>query len=271
MDSSLKAVSFLFLLLFWAGSAMASVVVVYPLPSEAVLSDGDSLALGSVMPGQTIHLIVSDSSLRPDGLKWTGAAVSSLPAGWQDLGFKREDKTLELDVGVPADTLPGVYVFSVEVRAPRESVDAERVSLKVIVRDNLISLSSPKLSARAEVGQPVLYSLLVSNESVASVSVNVRATLPATWVPAQPVVLKPNAVTEVLMPVNVRSPGRKSFGFFVDGVDGRKFAQVPVTLEALPSLKGKYEAFLSGYAFYPLSLLPFSFLNWLIGTGLSIQ
>ena len=157
----------------------SAVSMLYPI--EAQLVDGQSIQAGSVAPGQVFDLVLSDNS--GYNFEWDTVAVdrASLPRNWVVVSEGTTDSSLVASIKVPDNAAPNVYVVKLVVSNSENPSIAESVDVRVVVSSTLIkvSFSSKGTDDFAVVGKKALYSVLVTNSSIAPQDVRISSTLPS--------------------------------------------------------------------------------------------
>lgn len=257
VEKMFKGIVFILVLVLLSCAVYADSLVLRPV--ESLLNNSKNTAdLGRIMPGQTLKLIISDNSFK--GFLWKKAEVISLPAGWELLNSFKNDKAFEVHILVPETTQLNVYSFKVKVSAPSVSVLTEQYEFRVQVADGLIFSSSPKLSLEGLIGSKTDFELTVYNNSMSDETVLIQSTLPETWTKPKEILLKANSAETLKFELIPQRIGLRSFSFAV-GNDSKSFSSIDAEIKVQPSLHAKYFAFIAGFPFYSVSVVPFSLLN----------
>ncbi len=251
-------------LVLLASLASGDIFIVSPV--ERQLSNAESVELGSMQPGETLEINISDSTGLAGDILWSSASVpeDSLPSGWTATEPAQGGKTLIVTIFVPKEAERNIYNFKVKLSNPGERVGDEYFNARVFVEKGLITpgIARNEPEQLIVVNNPVSYTLTLNNESIARHIVLVDSTLSADWFQPLEIELKPKEVKEVELILYPRVYGAKEFKFFVKSkLNDELIASFDRTLSIKPTLKGKYSAALYGFPFYPISLFPYYLIN----------
>jgi hypothetical protein len=263
--------SFLFLLAFalFFSSVHASIALVSPVSQK--LNAGTALDIGSAMPGESVELVFSNDDGK--GGLWNQLEVvrESIPSNWKVFEPELFVESLVLKITIPPAETEKLQSIGVRLSDARNPADAEEVSLRLLVKNNLLSASFSPLQESVLLGQKASYRVVLVNNSIASNTVTIRSSLPSFWF--EPVMLsldpKPNAsaMQELTLDVYPRTYGIKNFSFRVDSELSQKtIVSYPTDLLVKPTLEGKFQSGLFGFPFFSPNLSPFYFFNALLGS-----
>ncbi len=257
----------LFALLFC--SVNATVLLVSPV--SKLLESGSSFSLGSVMPGETVELVFSNDDGK--GGLWNKLEVveGALPATWKVSEPELFAESLVLKITVPAVETEKTQSIRVRLSDARSLVDAQEVSLRVLVKNDLLNASFSSLQESILLGQKASYRVVLVNNSLAPHTITIRSSLPSFWFEPQTVSLQPkpspSAMKELTLEVYPKTYGLKNFSFFADSeLNQKTLVSWPSDLLVKPTLEGKFQAGLFGFSFFSPNLSPFYFFNALLGS-----
>jgi len=243
-----------FLVLLIAFSVQADVSILNPEGKAA--EPGQTLEFHSVMPGEEIVFTLDRLA---DTGNWSTAWIedSFLPEGWTAFPIVKEEKSLELRVGIPAGARLGSQNLPIVVLDEGTGLE-ERFNAVVFVRDDLVSVQLQKAQERVEVNGTACYKATVINSSLAGHKIVVSSSLPAYWFSGLELELKPKDSIDANLCVNALDDGSRHFYFqFDSALYQKRFHSVNAVLEIEPTLKGKYSSPLAGFPFFMPSLAPF--------------
>lgn len=260
---------FLFAILSFLSSASALVSLVSPVAQQ--LEPNSSFSLGSIMPGETLELVFSNDDGKNGVWNKVEIAEGSLPSSWIVKEPEVFAESLAISIMVPTTEVEKLQSIRVRLSDARNPLHAQEVSLKVLVKNDLLSASFSPLQESVPLGKRALYKLVLVNNSLAPHTVAVRSSMPSFWFQPLAVTLppKPNpaARQEFQLEVYPKAYGLKNFSFFVDSaLNEKRLASVPFDLLVRPTLAGKFQSALFGFPFFSPNLSPFYFFNALLGS-----
>lgn len=255
----------LFLILF--ASFVFSVRLIDPLSKE--LTNNDSF-VGSVSPGNKMELIFSKELTN----KYQSLEVVSSSISNSKFEIKYEKESIKLFIFVPVNADIGREVVSVKFVG---SFGSELLDLGVDVVSGALGVSPvSNVEVNSFVDSKAGYKFYFVNNTDAEAIFLIESDLPANWVnldsfslknePLRIVVPKRSSIEEFFV-VYPRIEGEREFKtrvFFEDA-----FKDFSFKINALPTLKSKFQNVLYGLPFYSFSLLPSYFLNGLISFGMN--
>jgi len=258
VDHVHKAAFLIAALLAAPSLAFAGISMTYPLHES--FEDGAVVQAGFISPGQTFDVVFSNDS--GYGYKWDSLEVlpSGLPAGWRVESIQRTDPSLVAKISVPRGTGQGIYDVVFRLSASSQPGASESVQARIVARNNLLVVSFSRNSDGefVPVGGTEVYSVKLTNPSIASMSVRVGSGLPSNWFAGKYAELKPGTSIDLDLNVTPLSSGRFPFSFYAFSVEEDVVVQsYSSELRAQPTLKGKLGSPLSGFPFFTFTLLPF--------------
>lgn len=242
--------------LFFGSLAAADVAMTYPL--ESTVKNGGFFDAGFVAPGQTFDLVFSDNS--GYDFEWDSFSLSTLPIGWQLVSTQRTDTSLVARVKVPASARSSLYTIVASFSSALQPGASESANVRVIVKKNLLDASIVRRSSdeRFFVGGKAIYTLTLSNSSIAPETIRVSSNLPGNWFSGKSIVIKPGSVQGLELEVVPNASGKVPFTFqVVAGEDNLIIQTFSSELNVRPTLRGKFGSAMSGFPFFTISLLPF--------------
>ncbi len=161
-----KIIIFLSVLLVFTLGASVKILE----PTTTVVSNGSTLELGAVGPGQKITLVTSTDSGAETPQKipadWDVLEVksSSLPLGWHAESSKTYENPLRAHVFVSKNAKDGVYTFSVQAIDELQGVSPVNFNVRVNVSREIMELNVLKNILSTGAKQPATLSLLILNK-----------------------------------------------------------------------------------------------------------
>ncbi|MFH1587410.1 MAG: hypothetical protein ABID38_06130 [Candidatus Diapherotrites archaeon] len=264
----LKKFSFVVFVFLLAISVQASIQLVAPV--EGIMEANSTVDLGKVQPGETIILRISTSSGSEE--RWEQAIVKkdSLPDNWIAKDSAEGEKTIAVEISVPKNARQELYNFSVELSNPRARITPEKINLRVLVEEGLISSSVSSNTLTTDVGNEASFQIILVNDSVASHRVRISSPLPESWFSAEEIELMPKETAKIELGVTPQVYGAKGFRFSVTSLEnGKNLGDFEMQIRARPSLPGKFSAANEGLPFFTFSLLPQYLINALLSLLIS--
>jgi hypothetical protein len=251
--------SFIVLLLILLCSSVFSLRLIEPLSKTVV--EGDNF-VGTVAVGNTIEMIFSkELTDEYDSVE----ILSALPEGFL-YETRPEQESIKIFISVPKDAVEGDYSFNAVFKGvKREDV----VNLFFTVVSDALDVS-PASTAETSVfvGSPAEFKLFFVNNTDSDAVFEVDPALPSNWVVDD---LFAKSSLPLKITVTRRSSSQVSF-FIYPRIQGSKEFNVNVAFEntsndfafrvnALPTLKSKFESPIHAFPFYSLSLIPAYFVQ----------
>lgn len=258
-----KQLVLLFSLLLLLYSASAYIYMISPV--EDRFENNETVDLGSVQPGETIEIIISNNT----GLgeeKWVQAIApeSNLPTGWASIDSAVGEETFVVRVIVPQNAAENIYNFKVIAKSSAIGINDESINARLSVEKGLVTASVERKEPREAVyvEQPVYYKIILNNSSIAEHTVVINSTLSCQWFEPQEFTVGPKDIAEYEITVIPRIYGKKEFSFNINSVlNNSEIGSFTSKLAVLPTLKGKYSSALHGFPFFTISLLPYYIIN----------
>ncbi len=255
---------FVFIVLFSA-QTFAEINIIYPI--EASLVNGASIQIGEVSPAQTFEIFFSDNSGR--AFEWDTIEVdsSTMPLGWAVISTEKTKSSLSAKIKIPKSAKLNFYNIKFIFSNSQQPSVVESVTIRVTLKENLLDVSFVKKPGQnfSVVGEPVIYTAIISNSSIASHSINFTSDLSPNWFDKEKVIAKPNSSEEIILEVVPNAYGKKSFTFVVNSAEKNSvLTTFSSELNVRPTLKGKFASSLSGFPFFSFALIPFEMLNSII-------
>lgn len=231
------------LLVVMASHVSAEVSVLSPV--QITVKHGGTVKLGKAMPGETVRVVVS----RDYGAgTWDNIAPTFMPENWR-YNVVKESKSLVLELHIPRDA--ELIAVNIPTILESDGID-ESVNFRLFVTNNLLSATIDKTFVETHTAEPAVFTLTLSNESVAAHAVRIGASLPEDWFDGEYVIVPARSNIRTELTVMPRFQGMRSFSFNVDSaLNGRKLSELPVEMRVVPSLRGKFVL--------PTSALPAAF------------
>jgi len=232
-------------------------------PAKGVIENERSIELGSIMPGETLEIVLDRSF--SDG-KWSSASINQdlLPSGWRPDAAVIEDKSIKLLVFVPPKTRFGSQNLSITV-TENATGRSEKINAIVYLKEDLVMVQMQSTQVRVPVNGVACYKLTLINNSVASHKANISSSLPLYWFAGEKAELKPRSSSDINLCVNAIVIGSRDFYFDVGSEKfNKKFHSLQAFIEVEPTAQGKYSAATGGFPFFMPTLAPFYFLNSLL-------
>lgn len=218
-----KTLFLLFLLCILSVGLTASTGRVTALsPVAGSISEGDTLDLGVIGPGQKVEIIADADTGAPSALKaganadWDRFEVltESLPIGWSKKDGLIYERKFSAFVTAAQSAPDGTYYFSVRAFDEYEAVAPLVFRIKVTISRNVLDISASPAQVRTGVGVPAVYKIRLKNKSQASdVFLLTVSGLPAAWEQAQKVYVPYGASTDVLFEAGASEQGEYSLEF----------------------------------------------------------
>lgn len=263
----LRPLSLLFAVIFLASSVSADIFIVEPIYQR--VKPGETILLGSAEPGQTIELIISNSTGYGTGVDWHYAKLpkEGLPAAWSADDNPKPGKTFILKVSIPPYAQEAGYNFKVLMQSNDPAVKPEGFTARVNLKSSLLTASIQNLTQNVQVDKPAEYKVVLINNSVAYKTAALNTDLPASWYTPQQLSVEPRKTAEFPIKVFPRLSGIKNFTFtFVSKETGQSLQNTfNSTLYVSPTLKEKYSGSFYGFPFFTISLLPFEMVQSIVG------
>lgn len=162
-----------------------------PVEKELYGPEPEILDLGVVGPGQKIEILASRNSgeaskLRPPNeAVWDKLVVvgETLPLGWKGVDSLLYEDPMRAFVILDKNASDGEYVFETKALNTYEDVPPLVFKAKVRVSRNVLDASVSKTTVKSGVGQPAIYSFVLTNKGSASdvFEISAASGLPGTW------------------------------------------------------------------------------------------
>lgn len=245
-----------------AASVHADAFLVDPVVQKA--KPHGELDVGSISPGEKLEVIFSTDSGYGKEAQWLQARLgSAVPGGnIQSTNSGVGTKSLITSIQTSAGTQEGDYSIPLTLTGEDGVLQDEPFTIRLGVKKELVHASLSATQISGGVNQVSVFSVLLGNDSSASVPVRVEPALPFTWSAPRELVLKPHTFERVDVQVTPRFAGPKTFDIVVRRTDKESTLDtLKGTVVANPTLKDRYAAGLYGFPFFSISLAANYLLN----------
>ncbi len=161
------------ILLVLASAPYALQLTVYE-PVATTVTDGGTVDLGVVGPGQTAYVIV-ESDIKEGGIQGMGGRIDQLvftstPRGWETTPSELYGVPMKAIIKVPADASDGEYWFTLKAvdEGNKEQLGETSFKARLVVNKDVLKMDVWPDSASTGAGQPAGYYVRISNTGVAS-------------------------------------------------------------------------------------------------------
>ncbi|MBU1198133.1 hypothetical protein KJ765_06540 [Candidatus Micrarchaeota archaeon] len=171
------------------GIASAAPHVIIVDPVVHTISEGETLDLGVVGPGQRLEVEIRSGTGEPDfqgeEKDWDRLLVdeSSLPIGWEQLDSKYYERIMKAFVIVSPLAPDGEYAFALRTFDEYQGTDPVRFNAKVKVSRDVFRFQVLQEDVTAGTDQPAVYAMKLQNLGSASDAfrIEVAEGLPSKW------------------------------------------------------------------------------------------
>ena len=175
MENVVLAISFMVFL----ATALHAINVEMKEPIVKSISDGETVELGTIGPGQTLALTVKGTEIGKGGLQanWGVLGVLEVPPGWQgfdsDVYAKNMKATIKADPNAP----DGVYVVKlILTECENKTATCEfqqglgQITFygKIKISRDVMKTAVPQVDVTTGVGQPARYPVKIENKGAAN-------------------------------------------------------------------------------------------------------
>ncbi len=173
-----KVIPVLFALLLLIGAVFASSVKMLE-PVVATVSEGETVDLGTIGPGQTLAITVKGTEIGKDGLEanWGVLGVLEVPNGWQGFDSMVYAKNMRATIKADPNAPDGTYIVKLiltECESKNEVCEAKQGLGQVVffgrvkVSRDVMKTSMPTVGITTGVGQPARYPIKIENKGAAN-------------------------------------------------------------------------------------------------------
>jgi hypothetical protein len=171
--------------------------VVFPLqvvePAVKEISDGDTIFIGTIGPGQTIsigiHPKVYTGGKFGEGGRYDYATVDKLPTGWKGKNSKLYGDPLQVEITAEKNAPEGEYTAEITVQDEDNGEKLGQVKFKVKIKivHDVLDVDVTPTSMTVGPGQPARFAITITNKGTASDVFNVKADGVERWIFEKPV------------------------------------------------------------------------------------
>lgn len=257
----------------WLAALMCIITAIIPIssamsltvlgPTSAVLTNGQSVYLGKVGPGESFYVLASATTPNATGfvvnIGWDQLSAVNLPQGWTSQQSLLYANPMKLKVTVPPNAQYGIYNITLLAvnTANYSRLGNITVVAKVNVTPYVFSTSVQPTSIQSGVNQPTNLYVMINNTGISDDPFNINLVgLPAWNVTDQVVALHLTQSTYVY-PVYVGEAGKYHFNLTISSTTSPAlFVSYPINLTARPSLINDYRAVGQGVMLSPVIFEP---------------
>jgi len=164
-------------------------------PAVKDISDGDTVYIGTIGPGQTIsigiHPKVYTGGKFGEGGRYDYATVEKVPTGWKGKNSKLYGDPLQVEITADKNAPEGEYTAEIAVQDEDNGEKLGQIKFKVrikIVHDVLDTTVTPT-SLTVGPGQPARFAITITNKGTASDVFLVKAEGVERWIFEKPVLV----------------------------------------------------------------------------------
>ncbi|MEM3369941.1 MAG: hypothetical protein QW783_03455 [Candidatus Micrarchaeia archaeon] len=174
----MKKVSILFALLFLIGAVFSSSVKILE-PVVATVSEGETVDLGTIGPGQTLAITVKGTDIGKGGLEanWGVLGVLEVPNGWQGFDSMVYAKNMRATIKADPNAPDGTYIVKLiltecedknEVCEAKQGLGSVMFFGRVKISRDVMKTGMPTVGITTGVGQPARYPIKIENKGAAN-------------------------------------------------------------------------------------------------------
>lgn len=275
---SMKSYQIIFLVagIFMALSLNASTYVSIVGPVNSTLTNGQSVYLGKVGPGESFYVLANPNTTTPSGnfvnIGWDTLQAVNLPSGWSSQASPLYENPMKMKITVAPDQPFGTY--QVEFKAVNIQNYSGLGNLTFYgylnVTSQVFNVKINPTTVSSGIGQPVNFYISVNNTGISDDPFLISASgLPA-WNVTDEVISLHSHTTTFTYPVFGNEPGVYPFNLTVSSATSSLISKTyKVNLVVKESLLNDYNAVGSGIGLSPIIFEPayafMSLLSYLYG------
>lgn len=257
----LFALTGMLLVLLPLSNAMPSLTVTGP--ASAVLTNGQTIYLGKVGPGESFYVLASASTPNATGyvvnIGWDQLNATGLPPGWQSQSSLLYENPMKIKVTVPDDAAVGQYNITLHAVNIQNYSRLGNITVyaRVNVTPYVFSVNVQPRVIQSGPSQPTNIYVTINNTGISDdpFSISLQG-LPAWNVTDQVVALHLTQSTYVY-PVYVDEAGKYTFNLTVSSTTNPSLSlSFPMNLTARASLLNDYGAVGQGMMLSPVIFDP---------------
>lgn len=167
--------------------------VVEPVVKE--ISEGDTIFLGTIGPGQTIsigiHPKVYTGGKFGEGGRYDYATVTSVPTGWKGKNSKLYGDPLQVEITADKNAPEGEYIAEIAVQDEDNGEKLGEVKFKVKIKiiHDVLDVNVAPSTMTVGPGQPARFAITITNKGTASDVFNVKTEGVERWIFEKPVLV----------------------------------------------------------------------------------
>ncbi len=232
-------------------------------PSMQNVSEGDTIDVGTVGPGQTVSILidpnVSTGGIYGIGGKYNLAVAQNLPLGWTSLDSKLYQDPLQVRITADPDAPEGNYTY--RVTAINENNGEGLGNLSFFVKERItydvMSFNVSPSSLTVGPGQPARFAITIQNKGSTSDVFQVNATGAKRWEFKKPVFVPAQSTRTIYYEIvgqeeQTFQPTINVVSLASDRISGEQ----NVTLFIRSDLLGDYRATNNGVLVFPIFEAP---------------
>lgn len=148
-------------------------------PIVLTVSDGETVDLGTIGPGQTLAITVKGTDIGNNGLEanWGVLGVLEVPSGWEGFDSLVYAKNMKASIKADPNAPDGVYIVKLiltecenknEVCEAKQGLGSVTFYGRVKVNRNVMVTNIPVTQVTTGVGQPARYAITIENKGSAN-------------------------------------------------------------------------------------------------------
>lgn len=232
-------------------------------PALTDITDGETIDLGAIGPGQTVelqlHPKVYEGGIHGIGGNYDLAYATGLPAGWTSQKSKLYGSPLQVKITADKHAEEGLYTIPVVVEdeGNGEELGTLTFYVRIEVSEDVMDFSVSPAEKTVGIGQPARFEITVSNTGSAGDTFRVSAQGVPKWDFTKMVYIPPRSSKTITYEVaGLEEETYESLISVESSSSPRVSGSSPITLNVYPDVVSDYRAVNNGALLFPVIAAP---------------
>ena len=246
-------------------------------PVVLTVSDGETVDLGTIGPGQTLSITVKGTDIGKNGLEanWGVLGVLEVPSGWQGFDSLVYAKNMKASIKADPNAPDGVYIVKLiltECENKNEICEAKQGLGKVTfygrvkINRNVMVTNVPLTMVTTGVGQPARYPITIENKGSANDVFEIYAEGIPAWNIKKTIYVAAGEKVNTFYEIAMNEEKEYKPSIIIKSISSDRLKQTyDVDLAIKSDIIGDIKATKNGILIFPLTLEPLYTLIGILG------
>lgn len=232
-------------------------------PVNATLTNGQSIYLGRVGPGESFYVLANSTTTNASGtfinIGWDTLKAVSLPRGWSSQQSPLYANPMKMKITVPPTARNGTYKIIIQAINVQNLSRLGNLTINAFVNvtPNVLNVSVSPKTFSSGIGQQITLYIKINNTGISDDPFNISAANLPAWNLTKTVISLHSRVNTFTYPIFLNEPGVYNFNMTITATTSSLIKRVyPETFTVQASLLNDYNAVGQGVILSPVVFDP---------------